>query len=85
MLFRFVALLVGATVVSAYSQQPLFDRTGGTADSWLLANSYDTGLFTPVETLSVVRDSEWTVLSHPAFPKHSARIKKSNFCDPTVQ
>ncbi|KAE9404338.1 serine carboxypeptidase [Gymnopus androsaceus JB14] len=40
--------------------------------------------FTPLETLSNVKDLEFSVLGHPFFPRHSVRIKKSNFCDPTV-
>ena len=28
---------------------------------------------------------EFTVLSHPRFPTHQVRIKRSDFCDPTVR
>ncbi|TDL20456.1 alpha/beta-hydrolase [Rickenella mellea] len=35
--------------------------------------------------LSSLSSERFTRLSHPYFPRHSARIKKSNFCDETVQ
>lgn len=35
--------------------------------------------------LSSVGDLEYTALTHPQFPNHRVRIKKSNFCDPTVK
>ncbi|KAF6758881.1 serine carboxypeptidase, partial [Ephemerocybe angulata] len=50
-----------------------------------LGASYDSGLFTPVEDLSILSETQFTTLEHPAFPKHSVRIKKSNFCDETVK
>ncbi|TFY57968.1 hypothetical protein EVJ58_g6707 [Rhodofomes roseus] len=46
--------------------------------------SYDTGLFTPFEDLNALSASEFTVLHHPAFPRHGVRIKKSDFCDGSV-
>ncbi|KAF7315211.1 Carboxypeptidase [Mycena indigotica] len=46
---------------------------------------YDSGLFVPFESLSLLSESKFTTLGHPAFPNHSVRIKKSSFCDPTVQ
>ena len=47
--------------------------------------SYDAGLFTPLEDLSVLSTTEFTTLAHPAFPKYNVRIKKSDFCDGTVR
>ncbi|KAF9077923.1 serine carboxypeptidase [Rhodocollybia butyracea] len=41
-------------------------------------------LFTPLEDLSNVHDSDFSILGHPSFPQHSVRIKKSSFCDSTV-
>ncbi|THU80417.1 peptidase S10, serine carboxypeptidase [Dendrothele bispora CBS 962.96] len=41
-------------------------------------------LFTPLGSLSVLKEHEYTTIAHPLFPKYSARIKKSDFCDPTV-
>ncbi|XP_006457521.1 hypothetical protein AGABI2DRAFT_139843 [Agaricus bisporus var. bisporus H97] len=47
--------------------------------------AYNDGLFTPLEDLSFVHSNSYTTLKHPAFPKHSVRIKKSfDFCDPHV-
>jgi len=34
--------------------------------------------------LSSIASSEFTALSHPRFQNHQVRIKKSDFCDPTV-
>ncbi|KAG6916576.1 hypothetical protein DXG01_006347 [Tephrocybe rancida] len=34
--------------------------------------------------LSSVGSDEFTALSHPNFPNHQVRVKKSYFCDPTV-
>ncbi|KAL0567898.1 hypothetical protein V5O48_014094 [Marasmius crinis-equi] len=40
--------------------------------------------FTPIESLEYITETEFTTLRHPFFPKHSARIKKSKFCDGDV-
>ncbi|KAJ6614925.1 serine carboxypeptidase [Mycena sp. CBHHK59/15] len=48
-------------------------------------SAYDEGLFTPMEDLNALSESDFTVLGHPVFPNHSVRIKKSAFCDETVQ
>ncbi len=47
-------------------------------------DSYDAGLFTPFEDLSALSTSNYAHLSHPYFPRHSVRIKKSTFCDGSV-
>ncbi|KAI0778827.1 serine carboxypeptidase [Trametes elegans] len=46
---------------------------------------YDDGLFTPFANLHEVSTAAYTVLRHPAFPKHSVRIKESQFCDGGVR
>ncbi|KAI0069950.1 serine carboxypeptidase [Panus rudis PR-1116 ss-1] len=46
--------------------------------------SYDAGLFAPLEDLNLISTDEFTVLGHPTFPKYSVRVKKSDFCDGTV-
>ncbi|KAJ3753039.1 serine carboxypeptidase [Lentinula raphanica] len=46
--------------------------------------NWEPQFFTPLESLSFVKDSTFSTLSHPFFPKYSVRIKKSGFCDPTV-
>ncbi|KAF8060764.1 serine carboxypeptidase [Lyophyllum atratum] len=48
-------------------------------------DSYDEGLFTPLEDLSVLSETEFTHMSHPAFPDHGVRIKKTPFCDDSVR
>ncbi|TFY53350.1 hypothetical protein EVG20_g10154 [Dentipellis fragilis] len=71
-------LALGLTATAAYARQqplPMMPPASGV---------YDAGLFTPVESLSVLSVSEYTTLSHPFFPGVSARIKKTEFCDPTV-
>lgn len=35
--------------------------------------------------LSALNLDGYTALSHPRFPNHRIRVKKSNFCDPTVK
>lgn len=48
--------------------------------------SYDAGMFSPVEELGTLSHDMYTTLAHPAFPKHSVRIKKSTqFCDGEVK
>ncbi|KAF8803956.1 peptidase S10, serine carboxypeptidase [Phlegmacium glaucopus] len=38
----------------------------------------------PTNYLSSIKDSEFTSFTHSRFPNHRVRIKKTNFCDPTV-
>ncbi|KAH9855500.1 serine carboxypeptidase [Lenzites betulinus] len=71
---------VVATRVREWSQQPL---TSAKADSPYA--DYDAGLFTPVEDLHALSLTEFTTLDHPAFPRHSVRIKQSSFCDESVR
>ena len=35
--------------------------------------------------LSSIGSEGFTAVSHPKFPNHRVRVKKSNFCDPTVK
>ncbi|KAI8973142.1 serine carboxypeptidase [Trametes punicea] len=48
-------------------------------------SKYDQGLFTPVGELSSLSSTEFARLNHPAFPKHSVRVKQSHFCDGGVR
>ncbi|KAI0276744.1 serine carboxypeptidase [Russula aff. rugulosa BPL654] len=41
--------------------------------------------FQPVGQLSAIKSDQWTILRHPVFPKYSARIKQTDFCDTTVK
>jgi hypothetical protein len=34
---------------------------------------------------SIISKEDFTVLSHPEFPGHGVRVKKTDFCDPTVK
>ncbi|KAF7302811.1 Carboxypeptidase [Mycena kentingensis (nom. inval.)] len=40
--------------------------------------------FVPHNDLSALSATSFTTLTHPAFPKHGVRVKKSEFCDGTV-
>ncbi|KAH6884319.1 carboxypeptidase Y [Coprinopsis sp. MPI-PUGE-AT-0042] len=40
---------------------------------------------TQAPLLSALSDTEFTTLTHPEFPKHSVRVKRTKFCDETVQ
>ncbi|EKM48474.1 uncharacterized protein PHACADRAFT_108885, partial [Phanerochaete carnosa HHB-10118-sp] len=74
-----VALLgLAASSVVSGAQQP-FALSGGKFES------YDAGLFSPVEDLGLLSTSEFTALAHPTFPNYNVRIKKSDFCDGTPQ
>ncbi|KAJ7055889.1 serine carboxypeptidase [Mycena amicta] len=42
------------------------------------------GNFHPLGSLSAVSSSGFSTLEHPAFPHHGVRIKKSDFCDGSV-
>ncbi|KAJ3561893.1 hypothetical protein NP233_g9919 [Leucocoprinus birnbaumii] len=46
---------------------------------------YDVGLLSPpYSMLSEVPETQWTMLSHPSHPEYGVRVKKSSFCDNTV-
>jgi hypothetical protein len=51
----------------------------------LFTSHHDAGLFTPMESLHALSEAEFTTLTHPLFPHYSVRIKKSRFCDQTVE
>ena len=36
-------------------------------------------------SLDALATEQYTTLKHPAFPRHQVRIKKSGFCDGSVQ
>jgi hypothetical protein len=42
--------------------------------------------FTPaVRSFDALSESAYSVLTHPAYPRHSVRVKKSKFCDGGVE
>ncbi|KAF8824172.1 hypothetical protein HHX47_DHR9000060 [Lentinula edodes] len=75
--FTLLALFSGA-LASQVPLTPSLNVNASTSKTWT------TQFFTPLESLSYVQESEFSVLGHPFFPKHSVRIKKSDFCDSTV-
>ncbi|KIP08636.1 hypothetical protein PHLGIDRAFT_126931 [Phlebiopsis gigantea 11061_1 CR5-6] len=78
-MFTSSLLLLGLAVASAVgvAQKPIAVHT----DAY---SSYDAGLFRPMEDLSLLSTSGFTTLGHPLFPNYNVRIKKSEFCDGTV-
>ncbi|KAJ3850914.1 serine carboxypeptidase [Lentinula lateritia] len=75
--FTLLALFAGA-LASQVPLTPSLNVNASTSKTWT------TRFFAPLESLSYVQESEFSVLGHPFFPKHSVRIKKSDFCDSTV-
>ncbi|TFK72338.1 serine carboxypeptidase [Pluteus cervinus] len=72
------------TGLGAWAQQvPL-----GSSNDHFYAPGYsnvDSGLFTPLESLSAIAEKEFTTFGHPFFPQYSVRLKQSRFCDETVR
>ncbi|KAH0831837.1 serine carboxypeptidase [Lanmaoa asiatica] len=79
-----LGLLSLAVLSHASSQSVLGLKQPATYAQSAHAVSYDDGLFTPVEHLSALSVDSFTTFGHPYFPNHSIRIKKSDFCDGTV-
>lgn len=46
---------------------------------------YDSGLFTPMERLDALSDTEFSILGHPVLPGYGVRIKRTRWCDDTVK
>ncbi|KAH9843002.1 Alpha/Beta hydrolase protein [Rhodofomes roseus] len=72
---RVLAVLAFAALPYAVSSKSTFDASGAQSVH-SLSNAPD--------DLELLITDTFTVLSHPAFPRHSVRVKKSNFCDGTV-
>ncbi|KAF9246868.1 peptidase S10 serine carboxypeptidase [Melanogaster broomeanus] len=70
-------LVLLGTAVQAVTQRPL--ATGNT-DASLSSEK----LLQITNLSSIQSEESFTALSHPRFPNHAIRIKKSTFCDPTV-
>ncbi|KAF4584580.1 hypothetical protein EYR38_001809 [Pleurotus pulmonarius] len=81
------AAISGTVLGSTYAMQhPLVPPTDrGTKDAVRGFSvpqhhqSYDDGLFSPLETLDVLSEDEFTVLAHPTFPKYSVRAKSTKW------
>ena len=69
-----------ATAYDGVAQQAGFNAPARTA-SHAYNNASD---LLPLH-LSSLGSGEFTTLSHPRFPSHRVRVKKTNFCDPTVK
>ena len=77
----YVAFHLPILGVLAHAQKPVYSPFNSAP-----FQTYDTGLFAPLESLDLVPSDTFTVLSHPFFPKHSVRIKQlSGFCDTTAR
>lgn len=76
---------LGSTVAVA-ARSAVFQSQVGSDSGFGYGSAYDAGLFSPpVDSLSALSTEEFKVLKHPAFPRHSARIKKTDgFCDESV-
>lgn len=94
-MFKFLFVLcalVGVPLVRCSTQETLkipshlypSDLTNTSSGSPEVLN-HDTALFMPFEDLTLLSSNEFTTLKHYVFPKHSVRIKKSDFCDGTVK
>ena len=66
--------LVAFAVLSTAAKAALNDGAHGQSPQLLKAP----------DDLKLLSNNVFTVLSNPAFPKHSVRIKRSDFCDGTV-
>ncbi|KAK7047212.1 hypothetical protein VNI00_006878 [Paramarasmius palmivorus] len=79
-----VTLLLALGYTSQASQQVFSSFNLTSSPGQHTAFSDEENFFTPVESLSTLSEAQFTTLRHPFFPKHSARIKKTSFCDSTV-
>ncbi|KAJ3532250.1 hypothetical protein NM688_g7451 [Phlebia brevispora] len=71
--------LVGCSLATQLGQEALL------AANELPVNIHDDAAnITTIQLSSITEENAYTVLTHPRFPAHQVRVKKSNFCDPTV-
>lgn len=79
-------LAVGQTSVRA-GPQAAFSTLGLNLDehaSTLKLNA-STNYVETMHLSSISSTEKYTVLKHPKHPGHSVRVKKTDFCDPTVK
>lgn len=84
MLTLFVAMLLASLVYAGALQNVLFDGNGTGTHPRLATHAPATNISSLHMSL-VDLGTKYTALSHPSYPDHSVRIKKSDFCDPTVK
>lgn len=81
------ALAFASIATSALAQlQPLSNAYD--VQARLRATSGDSGRVQNVTTLhlsALAVGDDFTTLNHPGFPAHQVRVKKTEFCDPTVK
>ncbi|EPQ59668.1 peptidase S10, serine carboxypeptidase [Gloeophyllum trabeum ATCC 11539] len=58
--------------------------SAGFVDSGVASNGLGVEANVSTLHLSALSSETYAVLSHPRFPYHQVRVKKTNFCDPTV-
>ncbi|EED81068.1 hypothetical protease S10 [Postia placenta Mad-698-R] len=76
-----------ATAAGAVDQKPFNSLLGhlATVPSFAVPhNASESTVFKPFDHLIDLSASEFTALGHPVFPHYKVRIKKSRFCDGTV-
>lgn len=82
-----IALLaVGQSFVYA-GPQAAFSTHGHTlnGEAHALKLNASTNYVETMHLSSIRSTEEYTVLKHPKHPGHSVRVKKTDFCDPTVK
>jgi hypothetical protein len=77
-LLALLPLLSVAVGIAANKQAPFTD------DKHFHSKTIPNITTMPESLASVTSEESFTTLSHARFPHHSVRIKKSDFCDPTV-
>ncbi|KAI0829364.1 peptidase S10 serine carboxypeptidase [Trametes gibbosa] len=87
-----LVLFAGLASSAVAGSQAYFDATapaasnlwgGATAVNPLPVGLYDSATGN-LSLSSVATHDQYTALAHPRFPAHRVRVKKSDFCDPTV-
>lgn len=73
-------LLADLSLAAADGQHPQFPLH-------VLPNNTTDGHATrlPLSLLTSMHTDHYTALANPRFPRHQVRVKKTNFCDPTVK
>ncbi|KDQ65011.1 hypothetical protein JAAARDRAFT_28675 [Jaapia argillacea MUCL 33604] len=89
MLFRLTVVLAALQVAFASFQTPLNFASPSTNQPLGSPSSFpseDVGnqTITTLHLSSITSEDTYTTLNHPNFPYHQVRVKKSNFCDPSV-
>lgn len=75
-----LSLLADHSLVAAgdpHPQIPLYVLPNNTVDGHTTRLS--------LSLLSSIDSDHYTALANPRFPRHQVRVKKTNFCDPTVK